>query len=68
METKRPTNAALCKDFRRRLTEGFYVVDVDGVPSSKSHTLTATKPWRGELWKAFLELEKRLCPQPEDFK
>jgi len=64
--TKRPTNAELCAAFRTLLTEGFYVGDVDGIPSSKSHTLTATKPWRGDLWKAFRELEKRLCPQPGD--
>jgi len=58
----RPSNRQLCDAFRELLTNGFYVTDVDGVPSTKSHTLSATKPWRGELWKAFREIEDRLCP------
>jgi len=58
----RPTNPEICEAFRKLLTDGFYVSDVDGVPSTKSHTLTATKPWRGDLWKAFAEIEERLCP------
>lgn len=59
----RPTNADLCDAFRDLLTRGFYVVDADGVVNETCETsLAATKPWRGDVWKAFRELEERLCP------
>lgn len=59
------SNAALCSEFRKLLTEGFYTIDEDGVileGISRDADLAATKPWRGELWKRFRELEDRLCP------
>lgn len=58
----RLTNQQLAANFRELLTHGFFVNDVDGVPSTKSHTLAATKNWRNELWKAFHEIEDRLDP------
>lgn len=73
--TKRPTNAELCAAFRALLTGG--ATDVfdkispklymlGGEPVSNEMLLEATKPWRGDLWKAFREIEKRMCPQPGD--
>ncbi len=59
----RPTNPELCEAFRDLLTRGFYGVNEDGeVLDADKTLLAATKPWRGELWTAFLELEERLCP------
>ncbi len=58
-------NRLICAEFRRLLTEGFYTVDDDGVIQEETDheaALAATKPWRGEIWKAFRELEDRLCP------
>lgn len=53
--------------FRYLLTHGFYVIDeeTDEVYSQDApyqHDLTITKPWRNEVWKAFRELEDKLCP------
>lgn len=65
-EDNRP-NREIVKEFRTLLTAGFYVVTPFGEIMSdklKAEHLTATKPWRNELWKAFGELERRLCPQP----
>jgi len=67
----RPTNQDLCREFRTLLTEGFYVVDTVGEIHTQGaaiadETLAVTKPWRGDLWKAFRELEDRLCP-PQKF-
>jgi hypothetical protein len=64
--TRRQTeNERLCAEFRSLLTTGFYVIDEDGViddgPSS-AIALSATKPWRGDIWKAFRTLEDHLCP------
>lgn len=56
-------NEVVCAQFRKLLTEGFYAVDEDGViEESPAGDLARTKPWRGEVWKAFRELEDRLCP------
>lgn len=56
-------NERLCAEFRKLLTEGFYVIDEDGVVlEDQSAALAQTKPWRGEVWKAFRALEDRLCP------
>ncbi len=52
------SNRELCEAFRALLTTGFYAdpaVDPD-------EALRITKAWRGDLWKAFRELEDRLCP------
>lgn len=56
----RATNPELCADFRKLLTEGFRVSD----GADRDTTLAVTKPWRGDIWRAFRELENRLCPQP----
>lgn len=63
----RPTNAQLARAFRSLLTEGFYTTYTNGeraAPDSRTHNieLAATKPWRGDLWRAFAEIERRLCP------
>lgn len=54
----RLTNEELCQQFRELMTMGFYVPD----SSSTVTALEITKPWRGDLWKAFREIEARLCP------
>jgi hypothetical protein len=53
--TKRPTNPELCADFRALLTDR-------AKASLDESTLAVTKGWRGELWKAFREIEDRLLP------
>ncbi len=58
-------NWLVCSEFRALLTTGFYAVDGDGVIlEGQEHetALAGTKPWRGEIWKRFRELEDRLCP------
>lgn len=58
-------NEAACDDFRKLLTEGFYTIDGDGeidTPDERDAALASTKPWRGDVWKAFRALEDRLCP------
>lgn len=66
MTNRRPTsNEIVCQAFRTLLVHGFYVVDEDGVVLdgiAHDALLLATKPWRGELWRKFRELEDRLCP------
>lgn len=63
---RRPSaNEVACAAFRKLMTEGFYTIDEDGeidTPGERTASLAATKPWRGELWKAFRDLEDRLCP------
>lgn len=63
---RRPTeNERLCDAFRKLMTDGFYTIDADGeidTPVEHEAALSATKPWRGDLWKAFRALEDRLCP------
>lgn len=64
----RPANEALCDAFRDLLTTGFYTTDVDGEVHDAQddpqlvEDLRATKAWRGQVWKAFKEMEDRLCP------
>jgi len=53
-----PTNSELCAAFRALLTTGFYADAA--VPPDEA--LRITKPWRGDIWKAFREIEDRLCP------
>ena len=58
-------NRLICAEFRALLTTGFYAVDTDGVileGADHENALAGTKPWRGEMWKMFRELEDRLCP------
>lgn len=60
-------NREVVAEFRALLTSGFYVVTPFGEIMSEALTksrLTETKPWRNDLWRAFAELERRLCPQP----
>lgn len=52
------SNRELCKAFRELLTTGFHVLP----EVQPDEGLRITKPWRGELWKAFREIEDRLCP------
>lgn len=63
---RRPTpNEALCAEFRKLMTDGFYTIDADGeidTPEERTAALAATKPWRAEIWRAFRQLEDRLCP------
>ena len=56
----RQTNPELCADFRKLLTEGFHVPE----GADRDATLAVTKPWRGDIWRAFRAIEDRLCPQP----
>lgn len=54
-----------CDDFRRLLTEGFYVVNEDGevdAPGEREAALAATKQWRAEVWKAFRSIDDQLNP------
>lgn len=65
---KRPTNLELAANFRELLTKRFYVVNDDGEVlegEQLDKALTATKPWRNELWKAFRIIEERLDPMTE---
>jgi hypothetical protein len=63
---RRPTeNERACDAFRALLTDGFYTIDQDGeidTPEERDGALATTKPWRGDVWKAFRALEDRLCP------
>jgi hypothetical protein len=64
--SRRPTaNEVACAEFRKLLTEGFFTIDADGeidTPTERDAALAATKPWRADLWRAFRQLEDRLCP------
>jgi hypothetical protein len=66
IQPRRPTpNEEACDQFRALLTDGFFTVDEHGeidTPLEREAALTATKPWRGDVWKAFRALEDRLCP------
>jgi len=68
--SERPTNPQICEAFRALLTggatdafakslegqiNGLYNVDTEDL-------LHLTKAWRNDLWKAFAEIEERLCP------
>lgn len=65
----RKTNQELCLEFRELLTNGFRITE-DGIACSdmmgdaamRDEALRVTKPWRNDLWKAFREIEDRLCP------
>jgi hypothetical protein len=56
----RPTNEDVCQGFRELLTTGFYLEQNNTI--SNDLALTLTRPWRGDLWRAFKEIEVRLCP------
>lgn len=68
----RATNQELCDEFRKLLTEGAKAsaersANALGWPSNyPAMLLEQSKPWRGELWAKFAEIERRLCPQPPD--
>lgn len=65
MTRRSSENERACDGFRALLTEGFYTIDADGeidTPVERDAALATTKPWRGEVWKAFRALEDRLCP------
>lgn len=55
---KRKSNQEVCAAFRSLLTDGA-LVHFDAAMMEK------TKPWRNDLWKAFREIEERMCPTPE---
>lgn len=68
----RPTNQELCDNFRKLLTDGardmaeaVSAIDYNRVPDPVAAALDESKPWRSDLWKAFAEIERRFCPQPE---
>lgn len=60
----RKTNKEICAEFRTLLTEKFHVNEAELTKKLPPRTmaLAATKEWRNELWKAFREIEDRLCP------
>lgn len=69
--SERPTNVQLVASFRALLTTGATDAFTESVkkldrlgdgPLSAEDLLYSTKPWRAELWKAFNEIEERLCP------
>lgn len=74
----RATNQELCDEFRKLLTEGarpmakavadgLYMADGLDLPGDRPQfVLDASQPWRNNLWKAFAEIERRLCPQPPE--
>lgn len=65
MSRRATENETVCAAFRKLLTKGFYAHDEDGVILDAEETaamLKVTKAWRGDLWKAFRDLEDRLCP------
>lgn len=53
--SERPTNPQICERFRALLTDG--AKEVMG-----AQELAYTKSWRNDLWRAFAEIEERLCP------
>lgn len=70
----RAANQQLCDEFRKLLTDRFKELADDMAEAVNKHVdsdvslddiASATKPWRGELWAKFAEIERRLCPQPE---
>lgn len=64
-------NREVCAEFRELLTKGVYFVNNDGELYNERATavrLAETKPWRNELWKAFREIEDRLCPVEADMR
>ena len=66
MKSKRPYNEQVCDEFRELLTKTFYGVDPDTgerlTDEMHQKALDSTKPWRNDVWKAFREIEDRLCP------
>lgn len=58
------SNRQLCAAYRDLMTKGFFVTPSMGTDDaiSTEAALAATKAWRNEMWKAFRELEDRLCP------
>lgn len=70
--TERKSNQELCNEFRSLLTDGarkaLDVVDTNRQSAmfTVDDLLADTKPWRGELWKAFAEIERGLCHQPPE--
>lgn len=56
--TGRMPNRVVCESYRMLLTSGFFIPDDS--PISKEEALAITKPWRAELWRAFMECENRM--------
>lgn len=66
MSTQRKTNQELCNEFRHMLTHGFYTEPtLWRQMDQREFALSVTKAWRNDLWKAFKEIERRLCPAPD---
>lgn len=66
MVDERSENEKRFAAFRERLAKGFYAIDPDTgavlEDEGKQRALDSTKPWRNELWKAFNQLERDVCP------
>lgn len=73
---KRKSNQELCKEFRALLTSGasdamerllqeHELTDKVGQFLETHDMMFLLKPWRDEVWRAFRELEERLCITPE---
>lgn len=68
------SNRELCAEFRELLTTGFRIdgeiacSDLMNDAQQLEEALRLTKPWRNDLWKAFRELEDRLCPVDADMR
>lgn len=67
MSRRASTNEELCDTFRALLTTDFYVTTaqgevLDGEQPARTKALADTKAWRGDVWKAFRQLEDALCP------
>lgn len=62
------SNRELCEEFRFLLTgraqDLLAQKKVDDSYESLD-LMVLTKEWRNELWKAFREIEDRMCPTPE---
>lgn len=56
----RKTNQQLCAEFRALLTEG--AREEFAKHSGMNDIMTKTREYRNKLWKAFREIEDRLCP------
>lgn len=61
------SNQQLALEFFKLLTEGFHAEPLEDDPEDpqfESKMLQRTKGWRRELWRAFYQVEERLCPRP----
>ena len=58
MPLDRMTNQEICEQFRKLITFGAQRV-------LSEEEMRQTKPWRDDMWRAFREIENRLCPKPQ---